>query len=107
MVPTVFKTGRGVDELFRTVIDVYEGRPVPGKGGVRHVHLNHGRYIERGIDEVKAELQKNEQIRYKYSTRFLSIKPAREGRQGGGAWQDRCPTATLSSRHVTRRPTSS
>ncbi len=74
MVPTVFKTGRGVDELFRTVIDVYEGRPVPGKGGVRHVHLNHGRYIERGIDEVKAELQKNEQIRYKYSTRFLSIK---------------------------------
>ena len=74
MIPTVFKTGRGVDELFRTVIDIYEGRPVPGKSGVRHVHLNHGRYIEQAIDAVKAEIQKNEQIRYKYSTRFLSIK---------------------------------
>lgn len=74
MIPTVFKTGRGVDELFRTVIDIYEGRPVPGKRGVRHVHLNHGKYIEQAIDAVKAEIQKNEQIRYKYSTRFLSIK---------------------------------
>ena len=74
MIPTVFKTGRGVDELFRTVIDIYEGRPVPGKSGVRHVHLNHGKYIEKAIDAVKAEIQKNEQIRYKYSTRFLSIK---------------------------------
>ena len=74
MIPTVFKTGRGVDELFRTVIDIYEGRSVPGKSGVRHVHLNHGKYIEQAIDAVKAEIQKNEQIRYKYSTRFLSIK---------------------------------
>ena len=74
MIPTVFKTGRGVDELFRTVIDIYEGRPVPGKSGVRHVHLNHGKYIEQALDAVKAEIQKNEQIRYKYSTRFLSIK---------------------------------
>ena len=74
MVPTVFKTGRGVEELFKTVIDIYEGRPVPGKSGVRHIHLNHGRYIEQAIDEVKKEIQKNEQIRYKYSTRFLSIK---------------------------------
>lgn len=74
MIPTVFKTGRGVDELFRTVIDIYEGRPVLGKRGVRHVHLNHGKYIEQAIDAVKAEIQKNEQIRYKYSTRFLSIK---------------------------------
>lgn len=74
MIPTVFKTGRGVEELFRTVIDIYEGRPVPGKSVVRHIHLNHGKYIEQAIDAVKAEIQKNEQIRYKYSTRFLSIK---------------------------------
>lgn len=73
-IPTVFKSGRGVEELLRTVIDVYEGRPVPGKSGIRHVHLNHGRYIEQAIDDVKHEIQKNEQIRYKYSTRFLSIK---------------------------------
>lgn len=74
LVPTVFKSGRGVEELFKTVIDIYEGRPVPGKSGIRHIHLNHGKYIEQSIEDVKKEIQKNEQIRYKYSTRFLSIK---------------------------------
>lgn len=74
LIPTVFKSGRGVDELLQTVINLYEGHPVPGKNGIRHIHLNHGKYIEQAIDDVKLEIQKNEQIRYKYSTRFLSIK---------------------------------
>lgn len=73
-VPTVFKTGRGVEELFNTVINVYEGVSEPGKNNLRHIHLNHGKYIEQAIDDVKKEIQKDEQIRYKYSTRFLSIK---------------------------------
>lgn len=74
MVPTVFRTGRGVDKLLQTVIDVYEGHTEPGKNNMRHVHLNHGKYIEKAISDVKAEVQKDEQIRYKYSTRYLSIK---------------------------------
>ena len=73
-VPTVFKTGRGIDELFQTIINVYEGVSEPGKNYVRHIHLNHGKYIEQAIDKVKKEIQKNDQIRYKYSTRFLAIK---------------------------------
>lgn len=74
LVPTVFRNGRGVDELFKTVINVYEGENLQGKNLQRHVHLNHGKYIEHAIDEIKKEIQKDEQIRYKYSTRFLSIK---------------------------------
>ncbi|MDO4160301.1 MAG: ferrous iron transport protein B [Prevotellaceae bacterium] len=74
LVPTVFKSGRGVNELFQTVINVYEGITEPGKNNLRHVHLNHGKYIEEAIDKIKLEIQKDEQIRYKYSTRFLSIK---------------------------------
>lgn len=74
MVPTVFRTGRGVDKLLQTVIDVYEGHTEPGKNNMRHVHMNHGKYIEKAISDVKAEVQKDEQIRYKYSTRYLSIK---------------------------------
>lgn len=74
LVPTVFRNGRGVDELFNTVINVYEGESLKGKNRQRHVHLNHGKYIEQAIDEIKKEIQKDEQIRYKYSTRFLSIK---------------------------------
>ncbi len=74
MIPTVFKTGRGVDALFDAVIAVYEGNNEDGKYNMRHIHLNHGKYIEPAIDEVKEKIQVNEQIRYKYSTRFLSIK---------------------------------
>ena len=74
MIPTVFKTGRGVEELFKTIIRVYEDINIPGENTVRHIHLNHGKYIEQAIDDVKAEIQKDEHIRYKYSTRYLSIK---------------------------------
>ncbi len=40
----------------------------------RHIHINHGPELEKAIDAVKEEISKNEMIRHKYSTRFLSIK---------------------------------
>ena len=43
-------------------------------GFFRHIHVNHGPVIEKGIESVKAEITKNENIRHRYSTRFLSIK---------------------------------
>ena len=43
-------------------------------GLFRHIHVNHGPILEKSIEEVKKEIAKNESIRYKYSTRFLSIK---------------------------------
>ncbi len=74
MIPTVFKTGRGVDELLQAVIDVYEGNEQAKKMHARHVHLNHGKYVEQAIDDIQKEIQKDVEIRYKYSTRFLAIK---------------------------------
>lgn len=70
IVPTVFTSGKGVDDLFRTIIRIYEGTETAS----RHVHLNHGKVIERAIEAVKTEIQKDSQIRYKYSTRYLAIK---------------------------------
>lgn len=70
IVPTVFKTGKGVEELFRTIIKVYEGE----EKQARHVHLNHGKVLEKAISNIQAEIQKNDEIRYKYSTRYLAIK---------------------------------
>ncbi len=40
----------------------------------RHIHINHGQYIEQSIEAIKAELSKDEYIRHKYSLRYLSIK---------------------------------
>lgn len=111
MVPTVSRTGEGIDNLFHVIIGLYEGADfmgqkeeikneilrdfrewhdayVPGhkyegageednftaKGFIRHIHINHGPEIERSIDNVKREISKNENIRHKYSTRFLAIK---------------------------------
>ena len=41
---------------------------------MRHIHINHGPELERSIEEVKKAISQNEDIRHKYSTRFLSIK---------------------------------
>lgn len=112
IVPTVSRTGKGVDNLFHVIIGLYEGadfigqkeeiqdeamreyrewhdKYVPdhkygshdeethdfdGKSYIRHIHINHGPELERSIDAVKEVICKNENIRYKYSTRFLAIK---------------------------------
>ncbi|MBQ5605720.1 MAG: ferrous iron transport protein B [Prevotella sp.] len=113
MVPTVFKTGEGIELLFHMIINMYEGVDFLDKDGninpevakelqewhkhyekkhggdheedfahgdkprrnvFRHIHLNHGMYIENAINAIKDELQSNENIRHKYSTRYLAIK---------------------------------
>lgn len=44
------------------------------RGYIRHIHINHGPELERSIEAIKKVISLNENIRYKYSTRFLSIK---------------------------------
>ena len=44
------------------------------RGIFRHIHINHGPDLERSIQAVKKLISVNEQIRHKYSTRFLAIK---------------------------------
>ena len=110
MLPTVSRTGRGVDNLFHILITLYEGGDFLDKKGkvraeiledfrewhkeyvpdhafgthqeeeehprgfFRHIHINHGPELERSIDAVKLVISENENIRHKYSTRFLAIK---------------------------------
>ena len=70
MIPTSFKSGRGVKELFRAVIQVYEGK----HGSARHLHINYGHEIEQGISHIQHYLKKDEHITQQYSTRYLAIK---------------------------------
>ena len=71
VVPTVSRSGEGIDELFDTVIQIYE-KTDPKIA--RHIHINHGSELEHSIDRIKKLIQKNTEIRHKYSTRYLSIK---------------------------------
>ena len=73
MVPTVFKNGRGVDRLFDTIIEMYEGRE-GSNAHYRHIHINHGHEIEHGIEHIQEYLKADDSIRQRYSTRYLSIK---------------------------------
>ncbi|MGN1232680.1 MAG: ferrous iron transport protein B, partial [Candidatus Cryptobacteroides sp.] len=71
VIPTVSRTGEGLDKLFDTVIQIYENSdPMLA----RHIHVNHGTELEHSIDRIKLLIQKNPNIRHKYSTRYLAIK---------------------------------
>lgn len=70
MVPTSFKSGKGVEQLFRTVIEVYEGV----NATARHIHINYGHEIEDGIRHIQKFLKPDASIHPRYSTRYVALK---------------------------------
>lgn len=70
IVPTVSRSGKGVNQLFDTVIDVYEGC----NESVRHVHVNLGNVIENGITPLKNLLKQDPTCTREFSPRYLAIK---------------------------------
>lgn len=73
MVPTVFTSGKGVKELFHTVIEMYEGTE-DANPHFRHIHINHGHEIENGIKDMQEHLKNELDVRQRFSTRYLAIK---------------------------------
>ncbi|MBR0174261.1 MAG: ferrous iron transport protein B [Bacteroidales bacterium] len=69
--PTVCRDGRGVEELFDTIVQMYEN---PSPRLARHIHINHGHELEQSIDRVKLILQQDKDLRARFSTRYLAIK---------------------------------
>lgn len=70
IVPTVSKTGVGIKELFDRIIRVYEEEdPI-----VRHIHINYGEVLEKGIQQVKNAIKTNASIPRDLSKRYLAIK---------------------------------
>ena len=70
MIPTSFKSGTGVKDLFKAVIQVYEGT----SKSARHLHINYGHEIEDGIAHIQKYLKADEHITQHYSTRYLALK---------------------------------
>ena len=71
IVPTVSRSGEGIEALFDTVIQIYEKND---PHLARHIHINHGAEVEQSIERIKELISKTEEIRHKYSTRYLAIK---------------------------------
>ncbi|MBB4624081.1 ferrous iron transport protein B [Parabacteroides faecis] len=70
IVPTISRTGFGIEELFKRVIKVYEEEdPV-----IRHIHINYGEVLEKGIKNVRNAIKQNGNVAKSLSKRYLSIK---------------------------------
>lgn len=70
IVPTISRTGQGLELLFGTVISVFEGR----NDAVRHIHVNLGSEVEAAIRTLRDMLRKIDHRRHQESTRFMAIK---------------------------------
>lgn len=70
VVPTVSKTGQGMDDLLDTIIRVYEGR----EETVRHVHVTLGDDISEVLGPIKALIKSEPSVPPKFSARYLAIK---------------------------------
>lgn len=69
IVPTTGRSGIGIDKLFDKIIEVFEGQD----NKTRHIHVNHGKELERCIKKLRTELYEHG-FSDSLSTRFLSIK---------------------------------
>lgn len=70
IVPTVSRTGKGIEDLFNRIIEVYEGRDKT----VRHVHVSLGNDIESGVKLLKDALKQDKSVEAHFSPRYLAIK---------------------------------
>ena len=72
IVPTVGAKGKGVENLFKKVIEVFNDQePVQ-----RHIHINYGHEIEESISKIqsKIKIERNYPLTDRISSRYLSIK---------------------------------
>ena len=70
IVPTISRTGFGIEDLFKRVVKVYEEEdPV-----IRHIHINYGEVLEKGITNVRHAIKHNGNVAKSLSKRYLSIK---------------------------------
>lgn len=70
VIPTAAKTGKGISQLFDTVIRVYEGT----EPSVRHVHVSLGNQLEKALTGIKNELKAHPAVERHFSPRYLAIK---------------------------------
>lgn len=72
LIPTVSSKGKGINELFDKIIEVYENKePI-----VRHIHINYGIEIENSICAIQSKIKIDENRAFTniISARYLAIE---------------------------------
>lgn len=70
MVPTVAKTGKDLDKLLDTIIEMFEG----ANKSARHVHINYGTVLEPEISQLADILHESEDFPQQFPARYWAIK---------------------------------
>lgn len=70
IIPTVSRSGEGIEELFDTIVAVYEGN----NSTVRHVHVNLGQEIEEAIKQLRKAMTSAGVVIPEFSPRYIAIK---------------------------------
>ncbi len=72
VIPTVSSKGKGLRELFDTIIAVYENRDP----SVRHIHINYGTEIENAISSIQSKIKVDENRNFTniVSSRYLALE---------------------------------
>lgn len=69
-VPTVGNKKKGIDELFRKVIDIYEDKDPD----VRHIHIHYGQDIEKAIGKLQGIIKEDQSILDPAAPRYFALK---------------------------------
>lgn len=72
MIPTIGSKGEGLEELYRSIIDVFADNDTV----TRHIHINYGDLIEKSIKRLQEliAIDENKVLTNKVAPRYLAIK---------------------------------
>ena len=70
MVPTVAKSGYGIEPLLDTIIELFEGR----NDSSRHVHINYGAAMEEAIRRLSEEMRPSADLPRQFPVRYWALK---------------------------------
>lgn len=70
MIPTIAKSGYGLDKLLDAVIELFEGRNTTA----RHIHINYGPSMEEAIKKLSDEIRLSNDVPRQFPVRYWAIK---------------------------------
>ena len=70
MVPTVARSGKGLNALLDAVIETFEGR----HNAVRHIHISYGESLEREIAALSAHMRDSDDVPLQFPVRYWAMK---------------------------------
>jgi len=76
-VPTIASKGKGVQELFEKIIEIYEGKETDS----RRVQINYGFELEQSIERIRSHIPEQAQKEISISRRYLAIKLLEKDKQ--------------------------